>query len=90
MIKSQRAASIQAARRLLRLNSSTTLVQIRQAYRDLALESHPDRHPPEDLSQTTASVTHSLSRRTWSSASAGNRTRVNTGRGSLSSSERPE
>lgn len=48
MKRSQRAASIQAARRLLRLSSSTTLVQIKQSYRDLARDVHPDMHPHEE------------------------------------------
>lgn len=49
--KNERAAAIQKARRLLKIQSSATLQQIKEAYRERARDLHPDLHPIEERDQ---------------------------------------
>ena len=54
--KNERAGKIQAARRRLKLGSLTTLQQIKDAYRDMARECHPDLHPADEQEQWEAAM----------------------------------
>ncbi|MDQ2731859.1 MAG: DnaJ domain-containing protein, partial [Armatimonadota bacterium] len=46
--KNERATAIQQARRLLKIQSSATLQQIKDTYRERARDLHPDVHPNEE------------------------------------------
>src|SRR5438067_1654600 len=48
MKKNERARRVLEARKLLKLRSSATLTEIKDAYREMAREIHPDARPPEE------------------------------------------
>ena len=51
LVKNEKARAVQEARALMKLKTQATLHQIKQAYRDLARDTHPDVHPADEYEQ---------------------------------------